>query len=201
MRGRRRGDLGSFRDLVRIRRRSRRFLSGDQPVFFMNPAAAFNDTYLAPSLAWFAPVCPIVPVTPATRLLLLAIAGQESNWKDRIQGGNGPAHSFWQMERLGGVTGVMTHATTKSLAKACCDRVPVAFNSTLVWGMFAAKAGDDLACAFARLLLWSDPMPLPPVGDEEGAFEYYIRLWRPGKPSRSRWSLVYPDSLEVIVSS
>ncbi len=38
---------------------------------------------------------------------------------------------------------------------------------------------------FARLLLWTDAKPLPAIGDEQGAWDYYLRNWRPGKPTRT----------------
>jgi hypothetical protein len=44
-----------------------------------------------------------------------------------------------------------------------------------------------LAAIFARLLLFSDPAPLP--ADMGEAYALYRRTWRPGKPQRpEQWS-------------
>lgn len=125
-------------------------------------------------------------------MLLFAIAGQESNWEHRIQSGNGPAHGFWQFERLGGVRGVLTHRASYALADKVCASVGIEPTSEQAWSIMATPPGDNLSVAFARLLLWTDPHPLPAVGDEEASYAYYIHNWRPGRPSRSRWAGVYP---------
>jgi len=54
-----------------------------------------------------------------------------------------------------------------------------------IWG--ALETDDVFACGVARLLLWTDPRKLPAADDEDGAWEYYLRNWRPGKPHRDRW--------------
>lgn len=163
----------------------------------MTVAAGFNAAYLAPSLAWFAPVCPTVPVTPAARLLLLAIAGQESNWKDVAQTG-GPARGPFQFEPEA-CSGVLANSATTNKALVVCALLNIHPSGSIVY--HALIGNPRLATAFARLYLWADPHPLPPVGDEEAAWNCYVRTWRPGKPSRTRWSLAYPDALEVIVGA
>ncbi|MCY1303002.1 hypothetical protein D9M70_526890 [compost metagenome] len=52
------------------------------------------------------------------------------------------------------------------------------FSAGAIWR--ALEHDDVLAAGFARLLLWSDPKPLPLAGDEQGAFDLYLRTWRPG---------------------
>ena len=39
--------------------------------------------------------------------------------------------------------------------------------------------GDVLAAGLARLLLWTDPSRLPRLGDADGAWQLYVRTWRP----------------------
>ena len=62
-----------------------------------------------------------------------------------------------------------------------------------------ALASDDvLACAFARLLLFTDPRPLPALGNPQAAWDYYVRNWRPGKPHRDTWDALYAKALATI---
>jgi hypothetical protein len=139
-----------------------------------------------------------VPFDDRARLMLTAISGQEANWTDRVQGGKGPAHGLFQFERGGGVTGVLHNPVTVHLAIGACVKSGIPANPVAAWGALATAAHDNLAVAFARLLLWSDPAPLPNIGDEDTAYEYYLRLWKPGKPSRKRWSVVYPQAMTAI---
>lgn len=126
------------------------------------------------------------------RVMLLAIGLQESRFRDRRQlVGNppvptGPAKSFWQGERGGGmVAGVRTHAATKALAADLHRARGVAPNDAAIWN--AIEQDDVLAAGLARLLLYSDPRPLPSVTDEAGAWSLYLRTWRPGKPHAATW--------------
>jgi hypothetical protein len=167
----------------------------------------FLAEILNPGIAWCKSVNGWrIPFDDRARVLLLAIAGQESNWSERIQAGKGPAHGFWQFERLGGVVSVLGHKAAAQLAHDACeaaglsDPIKGRNYSTQAWGIMSTAAGDHLAVAFARLLLFSDPAPLPHVGDEEAGWDYYVRNWRPGKPSRSRWATVYPQAVAAIKS-
>lgn len=156
----------------------------------------FLAATLLPGLSWLAQhVGPVPPASREARVLLLAIAGQESAFEDRIQSGLGPAHGFWQFERMGGINGVLTHPATAEFAKQVCAAAGIAPTAMAAWGRMATQAGDNLAVAFARLLLWTDPHKLPAVGDEEAAWNQYFSLWRPGKPDRARWAVRYQQSL------
>jgi hypothetical protein len=161
-------------------------------------ATEFHSTILLPNLATVSLIAPELTDTPASRLMLLAIAGQESDWTHRIQSGNGPAHSFWQMERGGGVHGVLHHSVTGPILRRATVALQVAPDEVAIWGMMASPAGDALSTLMARLLLWSDSRALPIVDDEEDAYTYYIDNWRPGRPSRSRWAGVYPEALDAV---
>lgn len=150
-------------------------------------AAEFDATILVPALVWFKEHAPTIPISRNAHVLMLAIAGQEGNWSERIQTGNGPAHGFWQFERGGGVSGVLHHPVVGPIAATLCAAVPVAANPPAVWGIFATQVGDNLAAAFARLLLWTDPQAIPAPTDEDGTWDYYVRNWRPGKPHQEGW--------------
>lgn len=121
--------------------------------------------------------------------MLLAIGLQESNFQHRRQlvgtppRPTGPARSFWQAEVGGGmVRGVRVHAKTSALAAQLYQHHGVAANDLAVWA--AIENNDLLAAALARLLLFTDPYKLPAVGDVEGAWQLYLRTWRPGAWTR-----------------
>ena len=127
--------------------------------------------------------------TPAARVLLLTFGLQESRFEHRDQleknGKNtvlGPALSFWQFERAGGVLGVLQHPASRKYAKQICDAKGIAADSRSVWERMATD--DALGCAFARLLIWTDPLVLPAESDSEGAWRLYLRTWRPGAYTR-----------------
>jgi hypothetical protein len=128
----------------------------------------------------------------AARVMLLAAGLQESRMQFRFQKvrsdpyAKGPARGLWQHERGGGVAGVMSNLSTKAHAEAICKARGVPFDSVLVWTKL--EFDDVLAAAFARLLLWADPKPLPNLdASHEDAWKCYLRCWRPGKPHRETW--------------
>jgi len=129
------------------------------------------------------------------RVMLLAIGLQESRFEHRRQIG-GPARSFWQFERAGGVQGVLRHPSTAALAKAVCKERGVEPDATAVYSRL--EHDDLLACAFARLLLWSDPQPLPAPGYAAASWQLYLRTWRPGKPHRTTWDDLYRQAVEAV---
>lgn len=129
--------------------------------------------------------------SPEATVMLLAIGLQESRFEHRKQIG-GPAHSYWQFEKGGGVKGVMTHPVTTKRAKRVCEILGVHFTQQAVYT--AMLIDDLLGCAFARLLLLSDPRPLPALGDVSGAWNYYTRNWRPGKPHIKTWPDMYEQA-------
>jgi hypothetical protein len=132
--------------------------------------------------------------TPQAEVMLLAIGMQESGFQTRQQSG-GPARSFWQFEKGGGITGVLTCQDTKAYAQMVCVHRAV---MPTVESVFARMLDDDLlGCGFARLLLYSDPHPLPAIGDVDGAWDYYERTWRPGKPRPDDWPVNYAQARQA----
>lgn len=134
------------------------------------------------------------------RRLMLCIALQESgpNLEARYQNSPsaspGPARGWWQFEQGGGVAGVLQHAASRTMAAEACAGVTVVAQAAAVWR--AIEGNDLLACTFARLLLWTDPRPLPAA--EEPAWEYYLRNWRPGKPHRAAWGPNWRTASETV---
>jgi hypothetical protein len=145
--------------------------------------------------ATFREVLPAKFDTPAAAIMLLAIGLQESRFDHRQQIG-GPAHGFWQFERRGGVAGVLGHPSSKRYALAACAIRGVPATTDAV---YTAIVQDDLlACAFARLLLWTDARALPAPADVEGSWQTYIRNWRPGRPHRTTWDALHAQSVAVL---
>ncbi len=140
---------------------------------------------------------PMLMDTPTARIQLLAIGLQESRFEYRRQLGGGPAKSFWQMERGGGCAGIVRHPAVRDLTKWMCQERGCAFTALAIWN--AIENDDILAAACARLLLWTDPKLLPRLGDVQGAWDYYERVWRPGKPHRETWDAFYAAAKAEVV--
>jgi hypothetical protein len=147
--------------------------------------------------------------SPEARCLLLAIGAQESGFRDRRQiiqvkrGGKlvavaeGPAKSFWQGERGGGmVRGVRLHPATAKYARRLYAARGVRPLDTSIWN--AIERDDVLAAGLARLLLYADPYKLPALGHEQLAWETYYRVWKPGRPRRSEWDGNYARALAFV---
>lgn len=126
---------------------------------------------------------------PRARILLLAIGLQESALKHRRQlvGGQpvGRGVGLWQFEEGGGCVGVLTHGASRDLMRWVCAARRVQPLPAPLWA--ALQQDDVLAAAAARLLLYTDPAPLPSLADPGAAWEYYERVWRPGDPRPAAW--------------
>lgn len=145
--------------------------------------------------------------TPDARLALYAISKQESPDGDRRQiikkDGKlvplGPAKGLWQFERGGGCVGVINHPASRAHMQRICKGRGVDFTSAALWN--ALEFDDVLAAAAARLLLYTDPRPLPKRGDVEGLWTVYTEVWRPGalarqpEELRAKWTLSYKQAL------
>lgn len=140
--------------------------------------------------------------TKEARVQMLAIGMQESEFLKRCQvlpgGGRGPAHGFWQMERGGGVLGVLTHFASRFHAASICKARGVNPDSVAVWE--ALEKDDVLAAAFARLLLWTDGLRMPGINDADGAWALYARVWRPGKPHPEKWPANHAAARSQVLS-
>lgn len=145
---------------------------------------------------------PPAMTSPQARVMLFAIGLQESRFEHRFQvvqgrpGAKGPARGFWQFERGGGCKGVVDHPASRYWMANVCAARAVPFNATAIWN--AAETDDVLAAAAARLLLFTDPALLPGVGDQKGAYNLYIRTWRPGKPHPATWPALYVEAMGML---
>lgn len=127
---------------------------------------------------------PAVMDTANARAMVTAICLQESGLTHRRQV-HGPARSYAQFELMG-VREVMTGRTTRVHAETALSALDCEVFSDIEV-LAAIEHNDILAAVFSRLLLWGDPMQVPGKADEEGAWQMYLRRWRPGKPHRKRW--------------
>lgn len=145
---------------------------------------------------------PAVMDSESARVMLLAIGLQESGLTTRVQivdgGGQGPARGLWQFERGGGAAGVLRHNASRFWMHRLCTEHGVEPTPSGLWGALATD--DALAAAAARLLLFTDPKRLPALGDIEGAWALYLRVWQPGKPHRSRWASNYPEACGALAA-
>jgi hypothetical protein len=154
-------------------------------------------TYAHVIPAAFALLPPSMRSNPATAMLL-AIGMQESRFAHRRQRPAGPARGFWQFERGGGVHGVLTHPASATHARHVLDKLRY-HDADEGQVYHALEHNDVLACAFARLLLWTAPKPLPsnPHVPEPG-WAYYLNLWRPGKPHPQTWAGCYGVAWDLV---
>ena len=94
----------------------------------------------------------------------------------------------------------------QDLARGLCAVRGVPAQPRAVWE--AIEHDDVLAAGLARLLLYTDPARLPKLGDVEGAWQLYLRTWRPGAHSRGdaaakaslrqKWAKNYGKALEAV---
>jgi hypothetical protein len=164
----------------------------------------FLKRVIAPTLALLGSVMSKRVASDEAKVMILAIMLQESRLEHRRQLNDagketGPARGFAQFEQGGGVKGVMEHPYTIGAARGLCDRLCVTWDQADVYEAIAWH--DVLAVGFARLLLYSDPNPLPELGDEQAAWDYYLKLWRPGQPHPETWPLLYAQALAAVASA
>lgn len=149
----------------------------------------FLTDVIDPGLDILADIGGPAPSDDACRFLL-AVALQEigtdlvARYQSSPSTSPGPARGRWQFECGGGVAGVLSHAASKDLAAEVCSAFEVVCGKEAVWR--SLEGNDLLALCFARLLMWTDPFPVPT--NESDAWDCYAeRLWRPGKPHPDVW--------------
>lgn len=141
--------------------------------------------------------------SPEANVLGLAIGYQESRYVTRLQDNGGPARGFWQMEEgateHSGVRGVMNHPASQPMARQWCKVNGILWDAHAIWQELSDD--DETAAAFARFLLWTSANALPVIGDQAGAWAYYLDVWRPGIPDQTRWEPAYNEALAAVRES
>jgi hypothetical protein len=129
-------------------------------------------------------------------VLVMAIAGQEGGWQYRRQAPVAYARSYWQAEKDGMVAGLLAHPVAGAHFMKVLKALDI---PAVVDVVFEAIAwSDTLACCMARLGLWVDPAPLPDLGQQDVAWAYYQRNWRPGLPRPETWPVRYATALSLV---
>jgi hypothetical protein len=75
----------------------------------------------------------------------------------------------------------------------------VPFERTTIYSEL--ERDDVLAAGFARLLLFSDPRPLPDVSQQYEAWDLYLRTWRPGKPHPHTWPELHTQAARWVIKN
>lgn len=109
-------------------------------------------------------------------LLTIKVTESGPDFTTRQQKG-GPAHGLWQFE-LAGTAGVIRHSASARYVDTVCYLLGVPVFVQTIYKEFLTN--DVLACAFARLLLYTDAAPLPALHQPLEAAHYYKRTWKPG---------------------
>ncbi|VVE07820.1 hypothetical protein [Pandoraea terrigena] len=153
----------------------------------MTPADALAGA-VNPALA----LLPQVMTSDRAKVELLSIALQESSLTYRRQMPTGPARGLWQCEQgtqasRGGIWGLYLFKGTSGYLSNLCAARKVAHDPAAIYS--ALETDDILAAGCARLLLYTDPQPLPDVDDVVGSWALYQRVWRPGKPRPAEWGV------------
>lgn len=127
--------------------------------------------------------------------MLLCIGLQESNLVFTTQI-RGPARGYWGFE-IESCANVLAHNLSEPLAIQLCVHEKVDPNPNAVYTALATH--PNLAVGFARLLLETDPSPLPKLGNRDEAWDYYCNLWKPGKPRAQAWIVNYKVSTATLL--
>lgn len=150
------------------------------------------DTAINPALGYL----PAKMRSKEALVMMIAIGLQESRLIYRKQVPNGPAKGLWQFERGGGVKGVLNHASSSRLARSITFDLIGSTLADIVHDEL--EFNDILAAILCRLLLWTDPKALPKTSDSQGAWDLYLRIWRPGKPHRRSWDDFHKQAVEFV---
>lgn len=153
--------------------------------------------YIIP--AAYAVLPPAMRSTQASAMLL-AIGLQETRLLHREQLGGGHALSLWQYEPgdLSAFAGVFRHAATATYARSVVKRLCYSELLDVEQLRQISAHNDVLACAVARLLLWTLPADLPGPSEAERAWQQYLDAWRPGAPRPETWAGLYQEAWERV---
>ena len=164
----------------------------------MTPSDFLTQT-LVPGLSWLTTVIGNKPGAgpwqndARGRLALLAFAGQETEWVNESQSGGGPGRGAWQVGETTCADVLYNPASEQMVLKLCTAAGVLPTPPTIYAALMDRPV--TFGVTIPRMILWCDAAALPAYGDEDAGWECYARVWRPGAPSRERWSVVYPQAL------
>lgn len=117
------------------------------------------------------PICEMFPSPKKAEQCLMAFAAHESRGATYLHQISGPAIGPWQFE-----------PATVRLVNTYARKHRTNGVTTFLRG--PERLHTDLLAAawYARVLLWADPHALPKMGDMDGIYATYRRVWRPGRP-------------------
>jgi peptidoglycan L-alanyl-D-glutamate endopeptidase CwlK len=145
-----------------------------------------------------------VRATDAARAMLYAAGLQESNLTARFQAmpaasavRKGAGRGLWQM-RPDDVNRVLSGNSTRERSETAANKHVGSVNPHAVWATL--EYDDILAAIFARLMLWPDPaaLPAPAAANEQAAWDYYVRCWRPAPPRQQGWAANWRAAVENV---
>ena len=153
-------------------------------------AADLLSLIVRPTLRWLGEKY----ATHEAEVLLIAIAIQESRLAARRQQPSGPARSYWQIEPQTAKAVYLKWGTGQRALDKLGLR-PV----TLLIAKEQMEWSEVGSCIIARGILYLDSKPLPWVGNEDAAWDYYAnRTWRPGKPRHNAWQQSYSTAMDAV---
>ena len=115
----------------------------------------------------------------------------------------GPAAGDYQFEKTGGIRGLVRFKSPRvhGMLTQVCQARKVAVTEDALFD--AVQVDPVLAAALARLLYFTDSGALPAVGDGQGAWDMYLRTWRPGaykrdpQGLRAKWAQSYAEAMNA----
>lgn len=158
----------------------------------------FYETVLVPGLNKTAKIAPHLPRTRSLEVLMTSIAGEESNWTERVQISSGMAHSLFQIQE-NTINDIIENPASAELFVAGMDDFGMNVRTAKhLFDIMAEPKGDVLSVFLARLDLWCNPRPIPAHDLEGPLFQYYAETWRPAHANKKRWAVVFAEAIAVV---
>jgi hypothetical protein len=135
--------------------------------------------------------------SPQARAQMMAIGLHESGFVARQQGGTkkkpgeGPAKSFWQFEKNGGVAECLTDPIIKPILLPILDLLGYP-RWTAADIHEAMEHNDTVAAVMTRLLLWKDPRTMAESNEPQKGYVIYLARWRPNPDAAKRHAPEWP---------
>lgn len=155
------------------------------------------DLYLELAVLPALSVMPSAMDSAEARAMIVSIALQETQLSARRQAAGGPARSFAQFEKNGGIANVLDHPKTAAFARGFCALLNILPTRDAVYE--AIEFNDVLCVGFTRLNLWTNASALCGIDEPARAWRLYLETWRPGRPRPETWNACYARAWAVVV--